>query len=671
MGLFGGLEASLKLNASDFSRGLRGAMSRTKTFGGVTTSVFDNVGDEASAMSRAVSRSKRGFANLADSMKNAIVPASILQGRLNEVGDEASSASRNADSASRSFVRLAITSSGLSFSLGVLSTVAGSTAFMIGLLTLALIPLLAALTPIIIGAAALAAAFGVIIGTGIIAWGKGFKKAMKNAWKEIKPLIKAFGKQFIPLLKDAIKALPGFVKAVLNAIGPLDKFVKALRDLGTWAAKVIPKLIKWFFDLGRKMLPTLRSIGQFVVKYVIPAFLKLVKFGKQVIKFLKDLWKRFQKATAKGSTLRKKFTKLKKAAQKFWKRLKPVVKELGQLFNALKKVAPIIAGVAIDVARLAIQLGTKLLPYLIPIINGLTKLVKWFNSLSKTTRRWIIAIGGLLVVLAPILGILSTLISVLLTVGSAILTVVTFFNPLTLAVLAIGALIVGLALLIKRNWNKIVSATKWLMKVVGRTFDKIMQGIKSFIRGAGRATNSFIDGLVKGFTQMSKDIYDAVVGGFNNLISYIQNDLLSDIVSAAKHVGQSMANALTNAFNSILPDAIPIPSVTIGGGSFMGRDIPSVTLGGGSINIPSLDTGGFVTDDGLAMIHQGETVIPAADTRPLETRTQPNNRPQEIHVSIDTEDPALSEWIKDRAKVTVNREVTSALDQAKRRRTFE
>lgn len=76
-------------------------------------------------------------------------------------------------------------------------------------------------------------------------------------------------------------------------------------------------------------------------------------------------------------------------------------------------------------------------------------------------------------------------------------------------------------------------------------------------------------------------------------------------------LGQAIGSSLRGAFNGIIPSRLNIPSVTIGGGSIAGMDIPSVSIGGGSLNLPQLNTGGFIQEGGLAMLHQGETVVPA------------------------------------------------------------
>jgi len=90
-------------------------------------------------------------------------------------------------------------------------------------------------------------------------------------------------------------------------------------------------------------------------------------------------------------------------------------------------------------------------------------------------------------------------------------------------------------------------------------------------------------------------------------------DRASDLVSAFRDMATQAANAFRAAFNRIIPDSVSIPRVSISIPSILGGG--SVGVGGGSIDIPQLNTGGRIASDGLAMLHAGERVVPAAQVR--------------------------------------------------------
>lgn len=586
---------------------------------------IDESGDEMEETSRSAGILGKALGRMGEQLSDTIVPARILGGQLDEVGDEASEAGRSALGASFGFAALRLSTSGAAFSMGIFSTVTSSTILVLGALATVLGAVMLALAPLVIGAAAVAAAFGLIVGTGVLAGFKELSKAFKKVKKQIVPLVKEFGQKFVPFLKETILMLPGLVKSLLNAVGGMDVFLDALRTLRNLAFKFLPKLVGWFFDLGRWALPILTDIGAFIINKVVPALRTMVKWGKQIWKIVGRWVTQFQKATSKGTTLRKKITKLVKAGKRFWKKLQPVIKALKRFGKQIIKLAPTVAKVALDVGRLAIVLGTKLLPYLVPVINAATKLVKWFNSLSYGTKRLILVIGGLFLAIGPIISILGTLFSAFTTIVSIVGTVIAIFNPLTLALIGVGVVIGGLAYIIYKNWEKIKTWTK---------------------------------NLVTSFTNW-----------------------LNDMVQTAKNLGSAIANGLVAMFNAALPDSLGLPSITI---PRVGFQIPGLTIaghviyqpqsigigpfgpfGGGSVPIPQLDTGGFITDTGLAMLHEGEQVVPAAQV------DRGGLGSQEIIVTINTDDEALQEWVDNRADVVVDRNVTNAFQQAKRRGTFQ
>lgn len=220
----------------------------------------------------------------------------------------------------------------------------------------------------------------------------------------------------------------------------------------------------------------------------------------------------------------------------------------------------------------------------------ITKIVAWVTALVATfATAWAIvsvltSIGGAIMAvvtaIAPAIGALSGLIAtftsyagILALVKGVIMTVVGILGgPLTIAILAITAIAVALYAAWKTNFLGIRDITDDVINKAMDLFDSLMNK-------AGEAMN-FIRELFSG------------------------------------DIGQNLAQAFRGAFNSIIPDNINIPSITIGGGSIAGKDIPSATIGGGSLDIPQLQSGGYIEQGGMAQLHAGEAVIPADVTRP-------------------------------------------------------
>lgn len=684
--VFSELEAQMSVNASDFSSGLSSAASDAQSFASNASSSFSVVGNYAEDMGDRVSRSQRGFARLSEALIDTVIPARLLGGRLERVGREASSAGRKAAAASTGFISMAGSISAANFMMGVLGTVTSSTTLTLGVLLGTVGLLVTALAPLAIGAAAVAAAFGVIVGSGIVAWGEGFQKALKSARKEIMPMVKSLGKQFVPLLKDAVNALPGLVKNIINAIGPLDQFKQALRTFGQIAADLLPKLITWFFDLGRNALPMVRKLATFFLKNLLPALRTITKTGKRLISRVRDLVSWFQSTTKQGSKVRKKFNQLKSAAKTFWQNLQPVINALGPLFQQFKKVAPVVASFALDIATLAVNIGTKLLPFVKTLINVITGVLKWFNSLSSTFQKVILTVGGLVASLGPLIslattvfgtistvvgvaaslwGTLTTVISVIWTVVSVVGTLVAALNPIVLAIGAVIAAAAALWLAFDGNFGKIES-------FVTSTLNSVI----SFIKTWGGKILSWFEGFVSDVVGWFNDMWTKgkkeITHGLGIIMDYMTGDRgpLASIKSAGK--------ALIDEFISGIKSKADDVGQAVGDIAGKARDkLPFSPAKEGPLS--DLDkTGPAFVDTFASGIENNRRQVertvsntmavaqPQANAPPASTR-RGRQRPTEISVTIQTDDEALKKWVEERANVVVEDTYDKTLRAAERR----
>ena len=291
---------------------------------------FENVGDEMEETGGSAGVLSAALTGLAGQFRDVIVPARLAGSAIDEAGDEA-------EESAVGFAALSASSDGLRLSLGAISGNITSVVVGIGGLLAILSPLVPVLGLAAGATLGLAAAFGAILGTGILAFGEkrasqnkaqlkqveskisklealkdtekgltkaqeaqldslkeqaktleegstaagGLASALKGVWEELKPTIVAFGQQFVPLIEAAISALPSFVKSLLNAVGNLDPFVSALKALGGAAADILPRLIKLFVDLARRALPVFHDIGNFLAANLVPALDALFRAGER------------------------------------------------------------------------------------------------------------------------------------------------------------------------------------------------------------------------------------------------------------------------------------------------------------------------------------------------------------------------------------------------------
>jgi hypothetical protein len=259
---------------------------------------------------------------------------------------------RSVDSSTFSFAKLTASTSGLSFSFGGLTTSLTTATVAMGAMTAAstallstLVPLAAVVGTVAAGLGAVAAAFGAVIGTGILAFGAkrgdqnrrqlkqirqkietleaqqeteegltetqqdrletlreqadqleeqtgitgGLQDAISELREEIAPLLVEFGETFIPLIKDAVEALPALVENTLKAIGGLDRFRAVLRDLGQQAFRVIPDLVAAIFRLAEIALPPLLDALDFLARNADDVFSGMLRITRELAPELRNL----------------------------------------------------------------------------------------------------------------------------------------------------------------------------------------------------------------------------------------------------------------------------------------------------------------------------------------------------------------------------------------------
>jgi hypothetical protein len=292
-------------------------------------------------------------------------------------------------------------------------------------------------------------------------------------------------------------------------------------------------------------------------------------------------------------------------------------------------------------------IGTALLPLVQKIIPYITTMATWIEKNSTL----VLVLAGSMVVLAAAVWLAA--------------------NPILAIGLAVAALIAGIVLL-WRNWDQVwawimehkayafliaiffpiiaqivatVAAAKWLaanwqtiwnviQTVVGAAVKAIVaawNALKSaasatgnFFKSVWNAVASFFGGVggriaadarrIAAVFNVIKDAVTAVYNWVRDKFGAIVNVIAGAVSGISSAVGR-VVNAIkaplrgvVRAWNNFRFPTFELPSVeilgrTIGGGSFGGWDLPH-------LNVPGLDTGGYIARTGLAVVHQGETVIP-------------------------------------------------------------
>lgn len=294
----------------------------------------------------------------------------------------------------------------------------------------------------------------------------------------------------------------------------------------------------------------------------------------------------------------------------------------GILVEALDAVMPLIEvladtlgaqlGVALEVIGQVLQavapIFTVLFDALGPIIEALTPLYELIGVLAEiigTVLGPIIQVLGDILLwlvenvivpfVVPIIEDLANLLTVVL--GDAIQWLVEQFQ-------LAGA---GLEIV----WNFIRDLIEQRAEEMKAGFDLLVNAFKV---GWSILNNAVFTPIKNGINTVKTVVSTAlsnIKSGFNSFVTYVTGipgrikNALSNLFSPLASGFRSAINSIIGAWNNL---SFSIPSV----------DIPGLgTVGGGTLNtpnIPYLQTGGFTTAQGLAMLHPDEMVLPLSNS---------------------------------------------------------
>ena len=512
--------------------------------GHVAAEGLDAAAGEMGQATRTAAILQAALDELGEEAVGAGVKAEFLQNALDDVGDEATQAAVQSQTASSSFSSLSLSASGASLSVGTLST-AFTLSLIPALLTAATViaPLVVAFGALAAAAAALAGAFGLIIGSGILAWGDQMAQqnedelaqtdrlisqyeTMQDAQgaltaqqqtrlrqlrekkeelqdqttatgalagvvgdlkEELQPLVVEFGREFIPLIKDAVDAIPDVVEEMLNAVGGTEHFRETLREFGQIAADVLPTLVGLMFDLARAALPVLRDVVSF-----------LQDNGKAA---LEDM-----KASVKE--------------------LKP---ELMDLLDALVDMVP-------TLLEFGTTVGNVLIPAVTKLVRALDGFMETINDMDESTRKIVISLLLLAPVLVKLAGFASTLGEAYKSLKPILVTLKAAIAGSTTAAVALGAAIglIGVKILDMLGVFEMVSdAGEAMGELLGEDIvDSILAlvsvltlGLLPLIAAVGAAIVQLVRGDISGAADAFKQVMSVFGDAFGNVTNMIVSGL--------------------------------------------------------------------------------------------------------------------------------------------------
>ena len=313
---------------------------------------------------------------------------------------------------------------------------------------------------------------------------------------------------------------------------------------------------------------------------------------------------------------------------------------VGSILSASPTIRAQLGGVRAAFTLFADQIVRDLLPAGTNLGSMAVDLARRFQDLPDPVRRAIGVLGLVVAALATVLPVASMLISSFVTVASALGPVISLLGTVAgvavtvvKALVAIVSAVAGLISIKVILIAIVIALAAALIFNVGGARDKVLGFLSDLASGTRQRLSDWAstvreqaararDWAVGRVDQLKERVLDLLSLGremagkardwIAGLVDGVR-DRAGDLVNAFRSMASRVADAFRDRFNSIIPSSISIPSVSI--------NIPDIlgggrrTVGGGSLSLPQLDTGGRIASDGLAMLHAGERIMPAAQVR--------------------------------------------------------
>lgn len=198
---------------------------------------------------------------------------------------------------------------------------------------------------------------------------------------------------------------------------------------------------------------------------------------------------------------------------------------------------------------LAISFGELLLPMLTSLVEKITSVVDWLNSLDEGTKKMILSVAGFAAALGPVLVTTGTLIKSITSISSGISGLVGFFSKLgpvltgagtaasgagasfaalAAPIAAIVAVIGTLVAAFKHLWDTNEEFRSKIVEIwesITGSFSSFFEGITERINALGFSFESFgeiLSAVWNGFTELLGPVF---IGIFNNIAIVVQTTL--------------------------------------------------------------------------------------------------------------------------------------------------
>lgn len=227
-----------------------------------------------------------------------------------------------------------------------------------------------------------------------------------------------------------------------------------------------------------------------------------------------------------------------------------------EAFNKMNNTTENKLKVALNNLKIAgIQLGTTLLPVVTKLAEGFTKVISVFNNLSPKTQGLIVKLALLTATVGPVMAIVGKCITIFTKLKAAFVAVKTVctllgvtFTGTIAPILAIGAAVTGLVILVVKNWDEIKATTIVVWNAIKAYFTVVWDNIKGIFLVAW-------NGIKQVCTDTLNNIKEFITTIWNNIKMLWEHDLFGirsiteGIFNAIKIVIDTVLKVIVDIFN--------------------------------------------------------------------------------------------------------------------------
>lgn len=287
------------------------------------------------------------------------------------------------------------------------------------------------------------------------------------------------------------------------------------------------------------------------------------------------------------------------------------------IFAGISAVLLTLTGV-IKAITSATEAGANVGGTMIAIMGSIIALVAALTIAAQLLQSPL-AMAGLAVLAASICAILGVMALTLPTILDACGKFANAIAPVVIAVIkeinkgieamiyAIGTVLPPIISAIGRNFQIVFSGIESIVKSVGKVIDTIFNGISKVVTSVGNAICNILN--------TAKSLVTTVLSAILNFINKLGpavNNFIDNMITGVTKLINFMISGIEYLVNTLVIGGVnkiikSINSVA----EYVGISIPTVPKMSIPRFVPKLDVGtGYVPNDMLAVIHQGEAVIP-------------------------------------------------------------